>query len=166
MEGRDNQQETARERADLALAQPVPRICKFDGKPVAPSFGDLAVSVLAAYNDIFDRNLQPFGGTGKQSEHLTQVLGKVIEHPDMELADFVQVLRAVRANPPSFCNGSPPGLGDIFGPKAWTRALENDGQTTAQNQHPTAANGFKGPDGKTDQGELMRALLRRGGELP
>jgi hypothetical protein len=37
----------------------------------------------------------------------------------------------------------------------------------AVNGHePTAANGFKGRDGKTDQGALMRALLRRGGELP
>lgn len=122
----EEEREEARERA------PIPptsnnRIGKFKTRPVPSSMLDRAVSVLELYNDIFGRALKPFSATGEQAPHLTQILGKVIECPDMETADFERVLRAVHANPPGFLDGQPVGLGDIFGPRAWTRALENTG---------------------------------------
>lgn len=129
-------EKTARDaRVDLAPIRPRPKPrASFKGKPVPDHLTDRAVSVLAAYNASFGQSLRPFSGTGKPSGHLTQVLGKVVEHEDMELADFERVLCAVKANPPSFCDGRAVGLGDIFGPKAWTRALENGGRP-AQNGH-------------------------------
>lgn len=104
---------------------------KFKGRSVPSPLLDRAVSVLGLYNDIFGRALKPFSATGEQAPHLTQILGKVIECPDMETADFDRVLRAVHANPPGFLDGKPVGLGDIFGPRAWTRALENSGRALA-----------------------------------
>lgn len=122
--------EEARERASIPPS-PNGRTVKFNGRQVPSPLLDRAVAVLGFYNDIFGRALNPFSGAGEPAPHLTQVLGKVIEHPDMEAADFERVLRAVHANPPGFLDGQPVGLGDIFGPRAWTRALENPGQQVA-----------------------------------
>jgi len=122
--------ENARERAPISPSSNG-RIGKFKGRPVPSALVDRAAAVLALYNDIFSRALNPFSGAGEPAPHLTQILGKVLEHPDMTEADFERVLRAVHANPPGFLDGQPVGLGDIFGPRAWTRALENPGHRAA-----------------------------------
>lgn len=124
------QAEMTSERDDLSPS-PNGRTVRFKGRSVPSPMLDRAVTVLGLYNDIFGRALKPFSATGEQAPHLTQILGKVIECPDMETADFERVLRAVHANPPGFLDGQPVGLGDIFGPRAWTRALENSGRALA-----------------------------------
>jgi hypothetical protein len=121
--------EGARERAQ-APPSSNGRAAKFKGRPIPVELLDRAVKVLGLYNDIFGRALEPFSATGEQAPHLTQILGKVVAHQGMEAADFERVLRAVHANPPGFLDGQPVGLGDIFGPRAWTRALENPGRAT------------------------------------
>lgn len=126
----EEEEKEARERTTIPLS-PNERTVRFKGRSVPSPMLDRAVTVLALYNDIFGRALKPFSATGEQAPHLTQILGKVIECPDMETADFERVLRAVHANPPGFLDGQPVGLGDIFGPRAWTRALENSGRALA-----------------------------------
>lgn len=126
----EEEREEARERAPISPTSNN-RTGRFRTRPVPSMLLDRAVTVLGLYNDIFGRALKPFSATGEQAPHLTQVLGKVIECPDMETADFERVLRAVHANPPGFLDGQPVGLGDIFGPRAWTRALENSGRSSS-----------------------------------
>lgn len=91
---------------------------------------DKALAALAVFNELKSgRAISPWTGTKHPSEQFKQIVGQVLDHPEVTADEWEQVVRNVFTNPPSWCaeKGTPPCIGDIFGPKAMGYALENNG---------------------------------------
>lgn len=122
---------------------------KYQGKPVSPLVAENAQRLLVAFNEATGRNLSPFTGSGRQSDHLTRILGAFDLHPDATLDEWEQGIRLVVASPPSWVDG-PVDIGDIFGPKSAGRTL---GRVAEQR------NGHRSGNGRVAEGQSVLSML-------
>jgi hypothetical protein len=94
---------------------------------------DRAVVVLAHYCERTGRRLTPMTGRGKPSEALKRIVMRLLDCPAMTAEEVERVVDNVLASPPSWVDGVP-DVGDIFGPRAWERALTNDGRPSGKDE--------------------------------
>ncbi len=115
---------------ETAPPSPKRRTVTYRGVKASPEQVDKALGALAVFNELKSgRAISPWTGTKHPSEQFKQIVGQVLDHPEVTADEWEQVVRNVFTNPPSWCaeKGTPPCIGDIFGPKAMGYALENNG---------------------------------------
>lgn len=121
-----------------------PRRVRIHRKEVPVELVGRARDVLEHYCERTGRRLRPFTAAGEPAECLKRIVGRIVEEPDRDVPELCGIVDRVLANPPGWCDGRTPEVGDIFGPNAWARAVCNDGQRSA----------------KTQNGKIAQALLR------
>ncbi len=123
---------------------------RYDGQVVDSATVADATSLLASFNDAARRTLGARKSSGQPSEHLRQIIGALIANPEATLPEWEAGLRRAVADPPSWTNGAPAQLGDIFGPKAAAYTLAPPGR-----RPPRARNGQQRPS-FANAGDLSR----------
>lgn len=116
---------------DLSEERASAPVVKVGGKVVPQPLVAQAERALAVYCDQTERKLRPYGATGKPSESLTRILSRLLDAEPMTNERVEEIVRNVLANPPSWVEGQVE-IGDIFGPRAFERALSNDGKPTGR----------------------------------
>ncbi|HEX7088709.1 MAG TPA: helix-turn-helix domain-containing protein [Longimicrobiales bacterium] len=125
---------------------PVPasrRPMTVDRQRVPDEIRDRAAAVLDYYNEKTGRKLGALTARGRPSEALKRIVMRLLDRPDLQVDDVTRVVDNVLANPPSWCEGAVPEVGDIFGPKAFERALNNTGQKTPKKAEDQARENLK-----------------------
>lgn len=105
------------------------------GKRVPQVLVTRAEYALSVYGEGTGRKLRPYTAAGKPSEALKRILSRLVEYPDTDEAALTQIVRNALVNPPSWVEGQVQ-VGDIFGPKAFERALVNDGRPQRSGTDP------------------------------
>jgi hypothetical protein len=88
----------------------------------------MATEIIAAFNKATGCKFSLIGTRGRPTEHLKRILGRVREHPEVDLAQHLEVVRKTCENP--WWEGRPGSVGVIYGPAAFPRCLNADGRPT------------------------------------
>lgn len=86
----------------------------------------LAAQILNAFNEVAQKRLGHLTSRGDPSPHMRQIIERIREHPDLDLAAHRAILERNFANP--WWSGDPGGVGVIYGPRAFTRCVANKGR--------------------------------------
>lgn len=125
----------------------------YDGRLVKAEVVEAANALLAVFNDVGGRHLAARKATGQASEHLRQIVGALLANPTATFDDWEAGMRRVLASPPSWTDGAPAQLGDIFGPRAASRTLSKPTANRPATQRATTyANA--GDLSRFDKGEV------------
>lgn len=102
------------------------RLPVVDGHQLTEVEFSLASAALDAFNERNGSRLGLLGTTGKPTDALTRIICRVREHPELNDGDLVRIVNRNFDNP-WWVEPKLGGVGPIFGPKAWARAMANDG---------------------------------------
>jgi DNA-binding transcriptional ArsR family regulator len=97
-----------------------------DGNPVTPAEFSLSSAAVATFNERNGSRFGLVGTTGKATESLKRIVSRIREHPELTDSDLVRIVNSNFDNP-WWTEEKLGGVGVIFGPKAWPRAMANDG---------------------------------------
>lgn len=146
---------TTEEDSTLSLTgESVSSSVKYRGKKVPPPIVENATRLLGVYNEVTERSLGARKADGTPSSNLTQILGALLDRPEVTVAEWETGIRRIAAYPPEWVNGSGLQIGHVFGERGANWTLD-----------PKVAAPRNGNGHGTNQGDLVRSLLRAGGEL-
>jgi hypothetical protein len=93
------------------------------------------VRLFDAYNSELGRKISMFKGTGRQHDDLTEILGAVLDYPDVDEAKWMRTMHGVLASTNPYW-GRSPSVGVVFGRKVVQRNLDDPGNN---NRRPDPA---------------------------
>jgi hypothetical protein len=86
----------------------------------------IALAAMGAFNERNGSNLGLIGSKGKPTDALTRIVMRVREHPELAAEDHVLIVHR-NFDAPWWKEPKLGGVGPIYGPKAWPRAMACDG---------------------------------------
>lgn len=89
---------------------------------------EIADAAIAAFNEANGSALTLVGTRGSGTENLKRIISRAREHPELGPAEHVEIVRRNFAEP--WWTGKAGGVGVIYGPNAWQRALVATGRPT------------------------------------
>lgn len=113
---------TVLSRGADASASALPAM-SYRGQRIHPTYVRRAVEALRVFCEATNRSISPLNGAGKPSESLRQVVGAILERPDVQFADWEAAIHATVSAPPEWVQGQVQ-LGHVFGAKAAQWALD------------------------------------------
>jgi hypothetical protein len=117
-----------------ALAKIVDKPVSYRGKPVKPEVVGRAEGALAVFNEMTGRGLGARTTDGHASAMLKQIIGTMLEWPDVTAEEWATAIRHTVENPPDWVDGKQMQIGHIFGARAVQHALSNDGCPSARSR--------------------------------
>lgn len=119
--------------------RPAARSCTYRGRRVPGDVVAAAEMLLWTYNDATGREVGARSADGAASPTLKQIIGALLSRPEVSTIDWTRAVRAVVANPPGWCDGRTPQIGDVFGERAAGHALCNTGVRARRRDDPAKA---------------------------
>lgn len=121
-----------------------------DGHPVTPVEFSLSSAAVSTFNERNGSRLQLIGTTGKATEALKRIVSRIREHPELTDGDLVRIVNRNFDNP-WWTEEKLGGVGVIFGPKAWPRAMANDGVPANKSGRTVRTNIDRKPQADEDE---------------
>lgn len=126
--------------------EPTPKV-KIDGKALTNEEWVVARRALATFNECNGSRILLIGTGGGPTDALKRIVSRQREHPHLTADDHERIVRANFANP-WWKEDKLHGVGPIYGPKPWPRAMANDGKRPTGKKKSYERN----PEDRTDPG--------------
>lgn len=102
------------------------KLPKINRHPVTEEEWDQAVAILDCFNARNGSKLRLLGKTGEPTDSMTRIIVRTRQHPELETDDYLRIIGR-NFDAPWWDESKLGGVGPIFGPNAWPRALACSG---------------------------------------
>lgn len=126
-DGKDASKEQFEMTLKGCTSLPEPPKLTVDRHPLTAEEWQIAERAMAAFNECNDSKLRLIGTRGGATDALTRIISRIREHPELTADDLERIVRNNFANP-WWKEPKLQGVGPIFGPKPWSRAMTNTGE--------------------------------------